>query len=66
MILNAGLKERWKKIDNLFENNLISRSDKDSIISSYIGHLSYGDCNDLLYRNIHNTLCSVSMGIILL
>ena len=59
-------KRKMKKIDNLFENNLISRSDKDSIISSYIGHLSYGDCNDLLYRNIHNTLCSVSMGIILL
>lgn len=32
------------------------------ILDSYLGHLSYGDCNDLFYKNINKTLCNISIG----
>ena len=36
----------------LYDINLISDKEKESIINSYIGNLSYGDCGDLIFKNI--------------
>ena len=41
-----------KKIYKEYDNNKISDEEKQSIIASYLGHLGYGNCNKLIYKNI--------------
>ena len=52
-------KRKMKNLNKLYDNNLISDMEKDSIISSYIGHLSYGDCENLLFHNISRNVVDV-------
>ena len=45
-------KRKIKKIYKEYDNNKISDEEKQSIIASYLGHLGYGNCNKLIYKNI--------------
>ena len=46
-------KKKIKKMNKLYSIGLISNKERDSVVSSYIGHLSHGDCNDLLFKNTY-------------
>lgn len=44
-------KRKMKKINMLYDNDLIDLHDINIIFSSYKSHLSYGHCNNLLFKN---------------
>lgn len=44
-------KRKMKTLDKLYDNGLISAEERLSVVNSYVGHLSYGDCGNLLFRN---------------
>ena len=44
-------KRKMKTLDKLYDNGLISAEERLSVVNSYVGHLSYGDCSNLLFRN---------------
>lgn len=43
-------KKRTKKLKLLKENDLISEKEYNMFVSSYKGHLSYGNCKSLFYK----------------
>ena len=45
-------KKKMKKLNLLYKNNIIDYKERKSVIDSYLGHLSYGSCNDLIYDSI--------------
>lgn len=45
------VKRKMKKINMLYDNDLIDLHDINIIFSSYKSHLSYGHCNNLLFKN---------------
>ena len=57
-------KRKMKNINILYNNNLITDKEKESIINSYIGHLSYGDCDNLLFCNIPKNVVDVGEEIV--
>ena len=53
-------KKKMKKINRLFDEKIISYDERKNVIDSYLGHLSYGNCNNLLGKYI--SCKSVSLG----
>ena len=45
-------KKKMKKINLLYEKKIIDYKERKSVIDSYLGHLSYGSCDDLIYESI--------------
>lgn len=41
-------KKKMKKINDLYDRDIISYKDRKCILDSYSGHLSYGNCNNLI------------------
>ena len=40
------------KVNCLYDDNIIDYKEYKMILDSYLGHLSYGNCNNLMFRNI--------------
>ena len=51
-----NFKKKIKRLNKLYFENKITDKDRKCVIDSYIGHLSYGDCNNLLKSNLNNTI----------
>ena len=47
-------KKKMNKVNRLYECDLISRKERKCIFDSYIDHLSYGNCNNLIH-DFNNT-----------
>ena len=55
-------KKKIRKANKLYENNIIDYKEYKMILDSYLGHLSYGNCNNLMFRNISSGKECVSLG----
>ena len=42
--------EKMKKVNQLYLDNLIDYTEYKMVIDSYTGHLSYGNCNNLIHK----------------
>ncbi|MBP3840824.1 MAG: RNA-directed DNA polymerase [Bacilli bacterium] len=51
-VTNKTKKRFKKKVKKLYKYNEILSEEKRSVIASYLGHLGYGCCNELIYKNI--------------
>ena len=43
-------KKKMNKVNDLYDREIISYKDRKCILDSYTGHLSYGNCNDLIHN----------------
>ena len=50
-----------KKVNYLYDDNIINYKEYKMILDSYAGHLSYGNCNNLMFRNISSGKECVSL-----
>ena len=50
MIVKKRFKKRICKLNNLYESNVINYKEYNNKLSSYEGHLKWGNCKGLLYR----------------
>ena len=55
-------KKKIRKANQLYENNIIDYKEYKMILDSYLGHLSYGNCNNLMFKNISIRKEHVSLG----
>lgn len=51
-VTNKTKKRFKKKVKKFYKYNEILSEEETSVIASYIGHLKYGCCNELIYKNI--------------
>ena len=51
-----NFKKKIKRLNKQYFEGKITDKDRKCVIASYIGHLSYGDCNNLLKSNLNNTI----------
>ena len=55
-------KRKMKKLNNLLNENKISEKKVKQVKDSYLGHLSYGNTNNLIYKELKKYIKSINIG----
>ena len=51
-VTNKTKKRFKKKVKKIYKENKVLDEEKRNVIASYLGHLGYGCCNELIHKNI--------------